>query len=286
MQLEEERPADPAGLVPCPGCERCNKGYIVHLYAGRPTSAHEHVFLLTKRARYFFDSIAIRERVGEETRRNTEFRGESTPYKNNQSYDNSAQIKNYAPADEPSLNGRSCRNVWTIATHAYPQAHFATFPPELAERCIKAGTSERGCCAQCGAPWVRVTAQTKSWREDAETAEQSYGPGSGNRRIRSSNGGMSLSEYQTTGWRASCACDAATVPCTVLDPFIGAGTTALVSDRLGRDCIGIDLNVAYTEMAMERVRADAPLFVDIDAGPMPEHPVETEIADLFAEAAE
>lgn len=35
---------------------------------------------------------------------------------------------------------RNLRNVWTIATHAYPEAHFATFPPELAERCIKAGT--------------------------------------------------------------------------------------------------------------------------------------------------
>jgi len=42
--------------------------------------------------------------------------------------------------------------------------------------------------------------------------------------------------------------------------------------------------VAYTEL--ERVRADAPLFVDIDAGPMPEHPEEQAMADLFAEAAE
>ena len=29
-------------------------------------------------------------------------------------------------------------------------------PPQLAERCIRAGTSERGACSQCGKPWVRV----------------------------------------------------------------------------------------------------------------------------------
>ena len=49
------------------------------------------------------------------------------------------------------------RNVWTIATHSFPGAHFATFPPALVERCINPGTSERGVCADCGSPWVRVT---------------------------------------------------------------------------------------------------------------------------------
>ena len=43
------------------------------------------------------------------------------------------------------------RNVWKIATHSFKEAHFATFPPKLVEPCIKAGTSEKGCCAECGA---------------------------------------------------------------------------------------------------------------------------------------
>ena len=51
--------------------------------------------------------------------------------------------------------GRNVRSVWNIATQPYPEAHFATFPEELARRCILAGTSERGCCPECGAPWVR-----------------------------------------------------------------------------------------------------------------------------------
>ena len=50
---------------------------------------------------------------------------------------------------------------------------------------------------------------------------------------------------------------------TVLDPFSGAGTTALVADRLGRSAIGIELNPEYAAMGSERVRADAPLFTDV-----------------------
>lgn len=50
---------------------------------------------------------------------------------------------------------------------------------------------------------------------------------------------------------------------TVLDPFLGSGTTALVADRLQRDCIGIELNPAYADMAERRIRADSPLFSEV-----------------------
>lgn len=36
---------------------------------------------------------------------------------------------------------RNKRSVWTIATVPFSEAHFATFPPELAENCIRAGTA-------------------------------------------------------------------------------------------------------------------------------------------------
>jgi DNA modification methylase len=49
----------------------------------------------------------------------------------------------------------------------------------------------------------------------------------------------------------------------VLDPFFGAGTTGLVADRLGRDCIGIELNPAYAEMARRRIKDDAPLLASV-----------------------
>ena len=49
--------------------------------------------------------------------------------------------------------GANLRNVWTIPTHSFSEAHFATFPPKLVEPCIKAGTSEP--CGECGSPWKR-----------------------------------------------------------------------------------------------------------------------------------
>lgn len=56
----------------------------------------------------------------------------------------------------------------------------------------------------------------------------------------------------------------------MLDPFGGAGTTALVADRLKRNAILIELNPAYVEMARARIQSDAPLFVDLTNSAIPE----------------
>jgi DNA modification methylase len=53
-------------------------------------------------------------------------------------------------------------------------------------------------------------------------------------------------------------------PCTVLDPFGGAGTTGLVADRLQRNAVLIELNHTYAGLAESRIKGDAPLFVDIN----------------------
>ncbi len=63
--------------------------------------------------------------------------------KNNSSFD--AALGNYTGET------RNARNVWTIAPKAFREAHFATFPPELARRCIAAGTPAT-VCGCCGAP--------------------------------------------------------------------------------------------------------------------------------------
>jgi len=249
----------------------------------RPTSAHEHVFLLAKSARYYFDNEAIREPASTtaEAWESKSANWRNGTAKQQQRGDTYHPFKDAKPFENgPNPAGRSCRNVWTIATAPYSEAHFATFPPALAERCIRAGTSERGCCAACGAPWGRET-------------DVSYtNAGNGNNNMKRKAGGdyeaaMSSRPYEvrklksvaTLGWAPACACGAATVPCTVLDPFAGAGTTMLVADRLQRDAIGIELSPDYTRMAMDRCRDDAPLF----ASPPPaEDPEEPRIRDLFA----
>jgi hypothetical protein len=98
-------------------------------------------------------------------------------------------------------------------------------------------------------------------------------------RTRSSGTMLEPPTATTTGWAPGCRCDAPVVPCTVLDPFAGAGTTLLVADRLQRNAIGIELNPAYTELAMARCVADAPLFT---SWPPAEDPADTHMADLFA----
>lgn len=102
----------------------------------RPTSAHEHVFLLTKAARYFYDASAIAEAADfpEMTRRVDT--GKSDGRLDRGMYSGRAGTR----AD----GTRNARNVWTIATRPFRDAHFATFPPELAERCILAGCPAGG----------------------------------------------------------------------------------------------------------------------------------------------
>lgn len=94
--------------------------------------------------------------------------------------------------EEQQANGRLLRNyepapplVWKMATAAFAEAHYATFPPELVERCIRAGCPKGG---------------------------------------------------------------------TVLDPFGGSGTTALVADMMGCDAILIELHPDYAKMARRRLR--------------------------------
>ena len=70
----------------------------------------------------------------------------------------------------------------------------------------------------------------------------------------------------TIGWQPACACpSSAPVPATCLDPFGGAGTTALVADRLGRNAILIELNPEYAAMARRRIEGDAGMFAMVAA---------------------
>jgi DNA modification methylase len=176
----------------------------------RPSSAHEHVFLLTKSERYFYDADAIREAVSPNThaRLSQDIQAQVGSQRANgggktngpmkavgRKFDPGAGNKNNPSFDAAMAimpTERNSRNVWTIPSHGYAGAHFATMPPALAERCILAGSK----------------------------------PGD-----------------------------------AVLDPFGGAGTTALVADRLGRHATICELNPAYAALARSRIQDDAPLLV-------------------------
>ena len=233
----------------------------------RCTKAHEYIFLLTKSARYFYDAEAVKEKVGEEIRTNKTFRGE-TVYTNNQSFNNSGVIAAGINTDgDKILTGRNRRSVWTITTKPFREAHFAVFPPEIPEICIKAGTSLKGCCPECGNPWERVVQKSGgtigkgSWIDHSKEKEQGMSRAHGPLLDKDRPWDNGSYEVKTLGWRPTCTHNLEPIPCTILDPFSGAGTTGNVAERLGRKYIGIELNPAYAEMGERRIEAvSLPLF--------------------------
>ena len=201
----------------------------------RCTKSHEYIFLLSKSEKYFYDAEAIKEPAagatdharnsfgtkdydvpGQKPQKRTA-RGVGFGHgadadarqrgrvmacskddgRDEQGLRTAARMGGGAgfredPAARPDM--RNKRSVWTMATHSFTEAHFATFPPELPEICIRAGCPPGG---------------------------------------------------------------------TVLDPFFGAGTTGLVADRLQRDCIGIELNPSYAEIARKRIQGESSLLADV-----------------------
>jgi hypothetical protein len=156
--------------------------------------------------------------------------------------------------------GRNLRTVWTIATQPWKGAHFATFPQKLVEPCIKAGTSERGVCPECGAPWVREVERGAPEKSGGgNTQGHADGPMDRNGHGQWDAGAIvTMRVASTTGWRPSCAHVAEPVPSVVLDCFAGSGTTGLVANRLGRRAVLIDLSADYIDQAMLR-NAQRPL---------------------------
>ena len=221
----------------------------------RPTCAHEKIFLMSKQPHYFYDAFAVRvpsKYPDDDRKSRVKADHKSQPI---------ALTSNGLRPGSVTYPTANLRNVWKFPTHSYSDAHFATFPPKLVEPCIKAGTSEKGCCAECGAPWVRVVdVEDKNGRLGVGYHNHDDDLGQGQRGVP---GGDGAPTRKTTGWKSTCECDAPTQPCVVLDCFAGAGTVGLVAERMYRDSILIEINKNYAAMARDRIYNDAPLLTDV-----------------------
>jgi len=252
----------------------------------RPTKSHEHLFLLTVKPRYFYDAHAVREKGVPSGWARQRAAGKDT-------WDYCRTPERIAATGQ-DCEGSTCvdgtrnlRDVWTIPTEAFPGAHFATFPRRLVEPCIKAGTSDKGCCPECGRPWVRVVEKERVATRPARNSKIKVpggwdtGPGSHGTYHRDGRGqpeyrdasevgnrdpARHVSTSQTLGWRPGCECGGYPVvdPCTVFDPFCGSGTSGVVATQLGRRFVGIELNPEYAEMARRRIANPEPQPAIVD----------------------
>ena len=112
----------------------------------RPTSAHEKIWLITKSKKYYYDADAVREPCQNETIRRMTLGNKGKVGKNKNST-GWKQLNHYWGSEQSKIDankGRNRRNVWTVTTKPFKAAHFATFPPDLIEPCIKAGCPEGG----------------------------------------------------------------------------------------------------------------------------------------------
>ena len=208
--------------------------------------------------------------------------------------------------EEQQANGRSFRNsdlmfqsleppfglisdadgmplVLDVTPQALRAKHFATFPEKLVDPFVRGGTSERGACEKCRAPWERVV------RVDGRRGKSYHSHDNDLSQGQSKSAPSPEIKRETTGWRPTCDCyddlyrsypqprgvrkrrqRAAwpgrwkrvkkspgsdkwpTVPCIVFDPFSGSGTTVRVATRFNRRGIGCDLS--YHDIATQRTK--------------------------------
>lgn len=199
----------------------------------RPVRSHEYVLQLSKSPFYFFDAEAVREN--------------DTP-----------RTKNDPLIGGP--RGRNRRDVWLVSTVSYKSVHFATWPPRLVELMIIAGTSEKGCCPHCGAPWKRdvelvggnTTGRRKIEQTDKFVAKR--GMLNTSRAVGQASRKKLFATHVTRGWLPTCDCENNDpIPCTVMDIFSGSGTTGQMALSRNRDYVGLDLNADYLDIAKARI---------------------------------
>lgn len=243
----------------------------------RPTVSYEHILMLTKSARYFWDADAVREKAetgwnGSSftderdkevypnlgtgprnafgyTPKGTHSRGNGDGGPKARERAEEGTFKGWADGTREVLGSRNLRNVWMFPTQPYAGPHFATFPEELPRRCILAATSARGACTFCGAPWERILekkAATMNIRvRDAKRGVADADEGYPATETETANYGREeMGESRTVGWSPTCRCrgqHGKTVGCIVLDPFAGSGTTGRVAIELNRRAVLCDL---------------------------------------------
>ncbi|MEI2775212.1 MAG: site-specific DNA-methyltransferase [Tetrasphaera sp.] len=208
-----------------------------HSVRDRLTATWEALYIFAASDRYFFDLEALRlphRTPPSKTRpagsaqairtKREQWRGPNTD-------DASGLARLHAQGRVGHPLGKNPGDVWTIPASNYRGSHHATFPVALAEMATRAGCPEAR-CSGCRRPYVRDV-------------------------VREEMGGHLTAHRGPL--HPTCECGSASEPGLVLDPFMGAGTTALGAIENGRDWAGIELSKHFAEEARARIAAYVPV---------------------------
>lgn len=223
----------------------------------RTTWAHEHIFHLALNPKYYYDIDAGKEPYADSTVKQLDkpYTGRGRKAYTEAGVQNPSDVKRRVLDGAITGTGRNLRNVWVIGKQAFKGLHFATFSEKLVTPIIKLATSEKGCCAACGAPRVRKVlreAVPQDVREAFEAARVVSAGHTGRTDGHTQGKPNHRREVLGTEWDAGCDCqDAETVPCTVMDIFSGSGRCGVAAVKLGRNYVGIDVKLEYHQMAKD-----------------------------------
>lgn len=203
----------------------------------RPSRSHEMIYMFSRKPQYFYDIHAVRNRQRVE--------------------------------GDGWVHGTQLRSVWKIPAAPSKSGHPATFPLELPRRGVLLGSSHLGCCPECLHP-VRPLYEPgePDLRAQRACGGNSAGEyhGKGKRDYSATNSQdpsdvkrrrlKSLRPWRLCGARATCRClrsadDA--IPCTVLDPFSGEGTTGRAALMNGRAYVGIEIVEKHAQYQVDHV---------------------------------
>jgi site-specific DNA-methyltransferase (adenine-specific) len=179
----------------------------------RPTYEHEYLFLLTKKSHYYYDHVAVFQPI--KAKAGDRYAGDRTKIPT----ESGKMFKDPKNNVKAKLAGKNLGSVWDIPTQGRTDSHYAAFPDKLVDRCILAGSSKKGCCSECKAPYKRIYKRVSA---DAIP--------------------------ETVGWEADCDCMAPIEPCVILDPFMGRGTTAMRAEKLKRHWCGVEKDADSCEL--------------------------------------
>lgn len=240
----------------CPGCEKClpNGGLVLRRGSWRPSTSHEYIFMFTKSEKYFCDAEAVREPLSPKT-----LTVKTAPRKGNGT-DSAGERFNLwreqsGNGRRSNLAGANMKSVLRFSVENLNDEHYAAFPSSLPAKFIKASTSDKGCCAKCGAQIARIVeiaggTKGHAWHDHKD--DNIVGMRDTGRRA--ANGYETDYRRETIGWKPTCNCEEfEVVPCRVFDPFMGSGRTAVAAIKLGRNWAGLDLSMKYCRLAQRQL---------------------------------